>query len=107
MPGFEQRTSGIGCDARPTESQPLPGVSLFSVSPRMLKFRCHLYTDGFFKKNSAPPGLFFIFVFFTVNSKYVQYKTLPMTGFEPWTSGIGSDALPTEPKSLPYTYVVI
>ena len=41
----------------------------------------------------AIPGLFFfIFVFLkqlTVN--IVQFKFLPMTGFEPWTSGIGSD----------------
>ena len=41
----------------------------------------------------AIPALFFffIFVFSTVNSKYVQYEMLPMTGFERWTSGIGRD----------------
>ena len=40
----------------------------------------------------ANPGLFFfIFVFSTVNSKYIQYKILPMTGFEPQISGTGSN----------------
>ena len=47
---------------------------------------------SFFKKNGSVSASFlFIFVFsiqFTVN---VQYKFLPMTGFKPWTSGIGSD----------------
>ena len=33
----------------------------------------------------------FIFVFSTVNSKYVLYKILPMIGFEPLISGIGSN----------------
>ena len=38
----------------------------------------------------AISGLFFfIFVSSTVNSKYVQI--LPMTGFEPQTSGVGSN----------------
>ena len=32
---------------------------------------------------------FFVFVSSTVNSKYVQI--LPMTGFEPKTSGVGSN----------------
>ena len=34
---------------------------------------------------------FFIFVFSIKLTVYVQYKFLPMTGFQPWTSGIGSD----------------
>ena len=38
-----------------------------------------------------PTSFFFIFVFSTVNSKYVRYKTLSMSGFEPLTYGIGSD----------------
>ena len=38
-----------------------------------------------------PASFFFIFVFSTVNSKYVHYKILPMTIFKPQTSGIGSD----------------
>ena len=46
----------------------------------------------FFKKNWAIPGLFFfIFDFLAVNSKYVLYKILLMPGYEPRTSGIGSD----------------
>ena len=51
------------------------------------------YCKNTFLKKWAIPGLFFfIFVFslqLTVNN--VQYKSLPMTGFEPWTSGVGSD----------------
>ena len=40
----------------------------------------------------ANPGLFFfIFVVSTVNSTYIQYKILPMTGFEPQISGTGSN----------------
>ena len=34
---------------------------------------------------------FFYFVFSTLNSKYVDYKILLMTRFEPRTTGIGSD----------------
>ena len=34
---------------------------------------------------------FFYFCLFTVNSKNLQYKILLMTGFEPQTSGIGSN----------------
>ena len=42
-------------------------------------------------KNWAIPGLFFfIFVFLKQLTVNVQYKCLPMTGFEPQTSGIGS-----------------
>ena len=37
-------------------------------------------------------GLFlFVFVFTTANINYNQCKILPMTGFEPRISGIGSD----------------
>ena len=35
--------------------------------------------------------LYYFFEAGTVKSKYVRYKILPMTGFEPRTSGIGSD----------------
>ena len=51
----------------------------------------------FFKKKWAIPGLFsFIFVFsntqLIVNKYSIEInKFLPMTGFEPRTSGIGSD----------------
>ena len=39
---------------------------------------------------SQPLFLYFR-LFNTVDSKNVQYKFLPMTGFEPQTSGVGSD----------------
>ena len=40
----------------------------------------------------AIPGLFFfIFVFSIHLTVNVQYKFLPMSGFEPRTSGMGSD----------------
>ena len=32
-----------------------------------------------------------------VNSRYFNYKILPMTCFDPWISRIESDTLPTEP----------
>ena len=45
-----------------------------------------------FLKDWAIPGPFlFIFVFSTVNSNYVHYKILPMTGVEPRISFIRSD----------------
>ena len=79
-----------------------------SVPPNVGAFKCKLeywqrskmsspwlkilFEKYLFVKNWAIPALFFfIFVFSTVNSKYVQYKILLMTGFEPWTSEIGSD----------------
>ena len=34
---------------------------------------------------------FFIFIFSTVNSKFVHIKILPKNGFEPRTSDTGSD----------------
>ena len=39
----------------------------------------------------SQPLFVFIFVFSKVNSKHVQYKISPMTGFEPRTSAIGSN----------------
>ena len=38
-----------------------------------------------------PASFCSIFVFSTFNSKYVHFKILPMTGFEPWTSSIAID----------------
>ena len=58
---------------------------------------------AFLKNEPFPPSFFFIFVFLiTVDSKCSIYF-LPMTGFEPRTSGIGSDcstnwATTTAPK---------
>ena len=52
---------------------------------------CYLY----FFKLSIHGLFFFIFVVSipTVDSKQkdVRFKSSPMTGFEPWTSGIGND----------------
>ena len=48
----------------------------------------------FFKKKWAIPGLFFcLFSSFQYSCQYtnVPYKSLPMTGFKPRTSGVGSD----------------
>ena len=42
------------------------------------------------KIDQSWPLFFFIFVFATVNSKHVQYKVLPMAGFEPQISGTRS-----------------
>ena len=42
-------------------------------------------------KKWAILGLFFIFVFSTVSSKHVHCNISSMTGFEPRTSGIGSN----------------
>ena len=40
---------------------------------------------------NSRPLFFFIFVFSILLTVNVQYNFLPMTGFEPWTSGGGSD----------------
>ena len=45
----------------------------------------------FFLKNGPFPASFFIFVFSIKLTVNVQYKLLPMTGFELQTPGIGSD----------------
>ena len=50
--------------------------------------------DIFLKKLAIPSLFFFIFVFsiqLRVNNQSSIYKFLPMTGFELWTSGIGSN----------------
>ena len=62
-------------------------------------------------KKWAIHGLFFLIsvfsIQFTVN---IQYKFLPMTGFEPWTSGIRSDrstnwATTTAPQKDSFLYL--
>ena len=45
----------------------------------------------FLKKWTIPGLFFFIFIFSIHLTVNVQYKFLAMTGFETWTSGIGSD----------------
>ena len=54
--------------------------------------RCHsgLALRGPILFKWAIPGLFFLY-FRLFNSKHVHYKILPMTVFDPRTSGIGSD----------------
>ena len=53
----------------------------------------------FFKKMGYSMPLFLYFrLLNTVESNSI--KTLPMTGFEPRTSGVGTTALPTEPPPL-------
>ena len=47
-------------------------------------------TKGHFFKLVRSRHIFSLY-FTTVNSKCVHYKILPMAGFEPWTSIIGSD----------------
>ena len=61
----------------------------FTVSQKRLFFRifCISVKLKFFLKM----GHFFIFVFSIQLTASIQYKFLPMTGFAPWTSGIGSD----------------
>ena len=49
---------------------------------------------------SRPLFLYFR-LFNTVDSKMFNINFLPMTGFEPWTSGIEATALSTEPQPLP------
>ena len=62
-----------------------------SYHHRLTSRKDHRYTV-FYKKNwPFPTSFFFIFVFSTVDSKYVHYKILPTTGFELWTSDIRSD----------------
>ena len=53
--------------------------------------RLNNVSNVFFLNGPIPASFLFIFVFSTVTSKYNQCKILPMTGFEPRISGIGSD----------------
>ena len=50
-----------------------------------------VWLESFFKKWANPGIFFFIFVFSTQMTEHIQYKFLPMTGYEQWTSGVGSD----------------
>ena len=51
---------------------------------------------------AIPSLFFFIFVFSKQLTVNVQYKFLPMTGFEPRTLESEATALPTDPQPLPY-----
>ena len=51
-----------------------------------------------------PVHLFFIFLFWTANSKYVHYKLLPVTGFDLRTYGIGRNSSATWATSTAQKY---
>ena len=55
----------------------------------------------FLKNGPFSASFFFIFVFSILLTVNVQYKFLPMTGFEQQTSGLDATALLTEPQPLP------
>ena len=66
------------------------GTKGSSMMSQLLKrFKVFLKKMG----HSRPPFFFFFSSFHhnTVGSKQMFYKNLAMSGFEPWTSGIGSD----------------
>ena len=67
----------------------------FSKYPKKLHIYWATFVRIFFKKNGPYPASFSLFLSFqyTVDSKQMVNinKFLPMTGFEPLTSGIGSD----------------
>ena len=57
----------------------------------LVKVDCEEIECMFFKKKCAIPDLF-LFIFNTVDNKQLYYiKFLPMTGFEPQTSGVRGD----------------
>ena len=49
------------------------------------------YTQSFLYQKIGPLFLFFVFSIQLTVRKYYCINNLPMTGFEPWTSEIGSD----------------
>ena len=58
-------------------------MNLFQLAPK--------YCQIFLKEWAIPGLFFFIFVFSIQMTVNIQYKFLLVTGFEPRTSGIGSD----------------
>ena len=75
---------------------------LWIYCSNFLLFLLHAATDAFVfhvKLNSIifidcrlfPVSFFFTFVFSSDSRKYIHSKTLPITGFEPETCGIGSN----------------
>ena len=76
----------------------IPGL-FFSFQLLAVNILCQLLQISFFYKKWSITGHFFsYFVFLIVNCKYVHYKTLPMTGFEPRTYGIRRDCSAIEQK---------
>ena len=66
-----------------TSSVTFSGVYIFN-GPNLASF-------SFFKNTSLPVSFFFIFVFSMQLTVNVNYNFLLMTGFEPWTAGVGSN----------------
>ena len=62
----------------------------------------------FFKKMGHSRPLFTLFSSFQYSqlTGNVELKILPMTGFEPRTSGSEATAQPTEPQPLPKTFLL-
>ena len=61
-----------------------------SREDQKISHECHNLVC-FLKNGPLPASFAFIYVFSTVNRKYIHYKMLPMTRLELGTTGIGSD----------------
>ena len=86
----------VGSTSNP-RSLDIGATSHASVPSSLLNFSIEVFFSW------AILGLFFfIFVFSTVNSKFVQYNILPMIGFELRTSGIGRNRSASLATPLPH-----
>ena len=63
-------------------------ITNYTVTEASNALPCH---SNFFFKWAIPGLFFFIYVFSIQLTENVQYKFLPMTGFQLRTSGIGSN----------------
>ena len=52
-------------------------------------------------------GLFFFIFDFSIQSAVHKIFKMSMSEIEPWTSAVGSDALPTEPQPLASSSVLL
>ena len=71
----------------------------YKISPRFVRPATGYCQVQFFYWTIV--GLFYIFVFSTVNRKYIHYRNILMTVFKPQTSGQEATTLPTEAQPLP------
>ena len=64
--------------------------TIYKNVQRHTEYSSETHFFGFYKKW---PGLFFLYfhLFNTVDNKQMFYKSLPMTGFELWISGVEGD----------------